>query len=418
MKEISCNNNEEMFKYYLLWYAQIARGLKTECMITRTSPVQGIGKSMEPKFFLEHVFGLKVSLQYNKLEAILTNFNKIFLGKLFIVLEDIRELTDSEYKKFTGEMKTLVTEDYGAYRDLYEKSIQAKNISNFVCTSNYPIKDTGRRIILLDMNLSKRRDNDYFKLLKKDCFNNKIGEAMFSYLLTKISDKEALEFYGQNDFPDTEKKLIARADSLSTVEKFIKFEYVLCKKSMINLSPNELLEKYKYYCETINKRCCGRNSFYARLEDIGIKRKTSKGYEYYNENSETLIEIANKEKWLCKYDKDFNEDFKGECEDLTITFKENEMNKLKITIDEKNDLLKEKDNLLKEKDEEIEKLKEALLKLELIELMKKSKINNNQERAITFKEKNSPFSSTHAGDCKGQACPYIEDPKEEDDLAL
>jgi hypothetical protein len=293
---------------------------------------------------------MKVCLQYNQLEAIISHNNKIFLGKLLIVLEDLPELTNSEYKKFTGGMKTLVTEEYAIYRDVYEKAIQAKNVSNFIVTSNFATKLNQRRDVLLDLNLSKRAEHTYFKSIKEDCFNNQVGEAVFSYLLTKISDEEAYNFYGQRDFPDTQKKLIARADSLSTVEKFIKFEYVLRNKSIIRISPSELLEQYKGYCLNLNQKSCGRNSFYSRLEDIGIMRSASNGYEHYNMPHDKLMEIANKEKWICKYDADIcsNNDANEELIDIVA---------LENVIEERNNEIENLKNIIEQQRKEIEELK-------------------------------------------------------------
>ena len=50
MKVVSCSNDEVLFKAYITWYAQIARGMKTECIPTRISSIQGLGKSFEPRF--------------------------------------------------------------------------------------------------------------------------------------------------------------------------------------------------------------------------------------------------------------------------------------------------------------------------------------------------------------------------------
>lgn len=339
MKVISCDNDEDVFKAYILWYAQIARGIKTECIPTRVSSVQGIGKTTEPRFFTEFVFGLKVCLQYNKTEAITGNFNKIFLGKLLIVLEDLQELGgDAECRKFASSLKTLCTEKYSIYRDVFEKPIQAENISNFIITSNYNIKDSeGRRIIPLDMNLSRRKDYSYFSDIEDKCFNNQVGEAMFSYLLTKISDEEAKKFYGQRDFPVTQNKRIAIATTLSSVHKFIKFEYVLKKKNISKIVRGDFYLMYVDYCTTNNFRKCGKNEFYKKLEEVAIKATKNNGDHYYNYSEEQLTKISNDEKWICKYD-----DF--EVEDIP-TYNVEEIDyksKYEDLLSKYNDLLKNK----------------------------------------------------------------------------
>jgi hypothetical protein len=302
IRDISCNEDEKVFKALLLWFAQIARGRKTECFITCICNVQGIGKSTLFEFFMNWVFGMKVCLLYPKKEAIFSNFNKIFLGKLLILLEDLPEMSDNEYRTFSSTMKTLVTEKQSIYRDVFEKPIQAENISNFVATSNYPLKDTGRRIISLDVSLKKRLDFTYFQKLRAECFNMKVGEAVFSYLLTKISDEECDTFYGQRDFPETENKRTSIADSLSSAHKYIKFNYVLRKRGISIIKRIDLYENYKSFCRTKSLNACGRNGFYKKLYETEIEPYSSNGYEYYKASYEKLKNIADKYNWICKYD--------------------------------------------------------------------------------------------------------------------
>lgn len=179
---------------------------------------------------MNYVFGDKVCLRYSKLDAFITDKNKIFLGKLFIIVEDIHKMSDNEYGRFGCSIKTLTTEKKTTYRDVYEKPIQAENISNFMITTNFTIDDSGRRVIILDLSLEYKQNTDFFGKLKKKCFNNKVGEAFFSYLLTKITNEECNNFYGQRDFPITEAKKELVAMTLSYPYKFIKECYVLQKK--------------------------------------------------------------------------------------------------------------------------------------------------------------------------------------------
>ena len=56
-KEVMANNDENMLKAYLTYYAQLARGMKTEVIIYKKS-IQGIGKSTETDFLFKYVLKL------------------------------------------------------------------------------------------------------------------------------------------------------------------------------------------------------------------------------------------------------------------------------------------------------------------------------------------------------------------------
>ena len=229
IKQVSCYNDDEMFKAYITYYAQIARGMKTQVIPYRKCSVQGFGKSKETDFIFKYVFGSKVCLLCSNAEPLLTSFNKIFMGKILVIFEELPTFTDTQWSAVSSKLKTLCTEEYTTYRDVFEKGIQAENISNFMINTNVEsIKDSdGRRYIILDLNTERKDDYEYFEKIIENCYNDEVGEAFFSYLKTKITDEECRKFYGQRDFPETINKRIAIANKLNSVYKFIKFDYVL-----------------------------------------------------------------------------------------------------------------------------------------------------------------------------------------------
>ena len=53
-----------------------------------------------------------------------------------------------------------------------------------LCSNNDAIKDDeGRRYFILDISTHRLDDTAYFNKLYSDCFNNPVGEAMFSFLV-------------------------------------------------------------------------------------------------------------------------------------------------------------------------------------------------------------------------------------------
>jgi hypothetical protein len=228
------------------------------------------------------------------------------MGKILVIFEELPTFTDTQWSAVSSKLKTLCTEEYTTYRDVFEKGIQAENISNFMINTNVEsIKDSdGRRYIILDLNTERKDDYEYFEKIIENCYNDEVGEAFFSYLKTKITDEECKKFYGQRDFPETSNKRIAIANKLNSVYKFIKFDYVLKCVGIPKITRLELYNLYKLYCENNDiKKAIGRNDFYKKLSEIGINvQPKNNGEYYYVETKERLKEISDKNKWVCEFD--------------------------------------------------------------------------------------------------------------------
>jgi len=345
LKEIMCNNDETMLEAYLKYYSQLARGMKTEVIIYRKSG-EGTGKSTETDFNMNYLFGKDVCLISNT-EPLLTNYNKIYLGKLIIIFEELPTFSESQWSAVSSKLKTLTTEKICTYRDLYEKGAQAENISNFQINTNVEsIKDSnGRRYIILDLNPSRIGDYEYFKNLKEKCFNMSVGEAFFSYLMTKITDEQSEKFLGQRDFPDTSNKRLTISNLLHSSYKFLKERYLLTNTSIEKKAPIELLLEYKLFCTDEHYKSCGRNDFYKKLETIGIISRFNNGDKYYNVDIKTLKDIAKKYKWICEYDNYIEDEYIDEEEKEEII----DYKALYEALQQQNDELQNKNKKLKKK---------------------------------------------------------------------
>lgn len=359
INEVSCCNNKEMFSSYLKYLGTLCRGKKTDVIIYKKS-VEGTGKSTESEFLMKHVFGKDVCL-ISGTEPLLTNYNKIFMGKVFVVFEELPTFSKAQWESVSSKLKTLTTEDSCVYRDLYEKQISSSNLLNFQINTNVEaLKDSqGRRIIILDINPSRLGDYKFFESLKRNCFNDKIGEAFYSYLMTKITDKEIDNFNAQRDFPKTNNKLIAISNQLNSAYKFIKMEYVLRKKGINKIFCKEFYDNYIDFCnESKIQHQFGKNTFYQTLEVIKIKRIDVKNKPFFKVSLTELNEIANKGKWICEYD-----DYEKDDED-----------------DIKSQLYPKLANLDKDDNNEIEKLQNRILELEaMVKNNKKQQMEENKK---------------------------------------
>ena len=370
INEVSCCNNKEMFLSYLKYLATLCRGKKTEVIIYKKS-IEGTGKSTESKFLMKYVFGKNVCL-ISGTEPLLTNNNKIFMGKVFVVFEELPTFSKAQWESVSSKLKTLTTEDTCVYRDLYEKQISSSNLLNFQINTNVEaLKDSqGRRIIILDINPSRLEDYKYFENLKRICFNDKVGEAFYSYLMTKITDDDVNNFNAQRDFPKTKNKLLAISNQLNSAYKFIKMEYILKKKAINKTSCKEFYDDYIDFCNDNKIQFqYGKNTFYQTLETVKIKRMDVKNSPYFKVSLKQLNEIATTGKWICEYDEFENDDDKDPVEQLYP-----KLSKMDKDKDDEN------------KDNEIEKLQNKILELE--EMLKNNKKKQMEENKRVMKPDN------------------------------
>ena len=184
--------------------------------------VQGIGKSTLTEMLKDYIIGNDISLETGS-EPLKSQFNKILMGRLLVVFEELETFSKSEWMAVSSKLKRYTTSNTIDYEDKNEKKFQGENINNYIInTNNDALKDSdGRRIFICDVSTHRKNDREYFKNLRAKCFNNEIGEALFSYFL----EVEINGFNAQADMPMTTGKLDAIADRLGSIEKFIKSEY-------------------------------------------------------------------------------------------------------------------------------------------------------------------------------------------------
>jgi hypothetical protein len=146
-----------------------------------------------------------------------------------IVFEELQFFSEAEWRAVDSELKDIITSNYMSYVDNYEKRFDAENFCNFMVLTNFnAIKGAnGRRYLALDMNASKMNDFKYFDYIRDNCFNKEFGEAFFSYLYEIDTSN-----FNSLDIPITKSKRDLCADLLSPLKQFLKFTYLLQKKSV------------------------------------------------------------------------------------------------------------------------------------------------------------------------------------------
>lgn len=340
IKEVLSDGNEQSYQYLVKWFANMLQGNKNDaCLYLKGQ--QGIGKSTITEFLQEHVIGQDLLLITGS-EPLRNHFNLILGGKLLVVFEELENFSASEWASVSSVLKRYVTGTTYLLQGKGQNAFQTNNMNNYIINSNNDaIKDDdGRRYFILDISHKYKNNHQYFGSLRKQCFDDEVGQAFYSYMI-----EYNISGFIPQLFPTTESKLNSYAKRLDKVYCFLKEKFILQNQNM-NITAKEIYDLYTSYCKTEDIKKDDNKTFHAKLKQVGLEYRKTKGNHYYIYTHEALLAIANENKWIHELDEFANEETPYNSEGSEIK------------------MLKE---LLKQKDLEIEQLKAQLAKKDLIE---------------------------------------------------
>ena len=336
VKDVWANGNEEVFAYLLKWFANVAQGKKnTICPFLKGD--QGIGKTTFVEFLVDFAFGKSVCCK-GKSDHLKGQHNLQLLGKIFVYFEELQIFSDKEWYAIDSELKDMITSNYASYTDKYEKRFEAENLNNYIIITNKTSLRgiDGRRYFVLDLNPCRMNDFEFYKNLKDKCFNVKVGEAFFAYLM-EIDTKDFNPF----KYPETKNKMDLIVDLLTPVENFLKNVFVLKNKPITKIQPKVLWDQFRDYD---NKCGMKLGSFCGHMRELGLEYKIYTGVNKYNVTLEELQVIAKRKKWIHELDNDANQIVEEEQEEQDETLKPQPVTfraeDVKILLEEQYDIIK------------------------------------------------------------------------------
>jgi hypothetical protein len=126
------------------------------------------------------------------------------------------------------------------------------------------------------------------------------GYAFYNYLWEIDT-----EGFFSNDVPETKRKRDLIASNLSTVELFLKFEYIVHDLS-ITAKAKDVYIKYSTFCTKRALRAETKINFNHSMESLGFQRKPIQGYDSYRVSIEVLKALSVRRKWMHVTDSDDN----------------------------------------------------------------------------------------------------------------
>lgn len=300
--EVLANNNKAIYEHLLKWLSNMMKGNKNDACIVLKTYFEGVGKSTLPQFINKHVLGNKLTLETGS-EPLISRFNSILSGKLFVYFEELETFSVAQWMGVSSVLKRLITSEFTTYEGKGTDRYEAENINNYFILSNHDVQDEGRRFFVLDINVARMHDKEYWKKLYGECFNDEVGYAFYCFL----RELDTTNYKAQN-YPITQSKLNSINKRLDTAFLFLKHEYLLKKKD-INISLKELYAQYCSYCAALTtKKPHGKIEFNNKLESINIKYYKSHGVNKFKVSYEDIKAISEKFNWIHSLD-EFEPDF-------------------------------------------------------------------------------------------------------------
>jgi len=270
-KEILCNNDMEIYTHLNKWISNMCKGFKNDCAIVLKTTLKGVGKSTLPIMIRDHILGNKLSLETGS-EPIKSKFNAILGGKLFVMFEELETFSTAEWMAVDSVLKRQITSKLVNLMKKGQEAFEANNLNNYMLLTNHDIADDDRRYFVLDVQTHRKGDRVYWSNLYDNCFNNDVGNCLYSY----YREIDTINFHPQ-DYPITKNKLNSITKRLDPVFLFLKEEFLL-KNLNIKCKLTDLYNEFTVFCLDRKKRVCNKNDFTTKLTELQINYYKSNGY--------------------------------------------------------------------------------------------------------------------------------------------
>lgn len=205
VKEIVCNNNEELYQYVQHWIAYIINnpGKKTETVLSMGG-LQGIGKGTFTKVLCK-LFDGYVAPNITKMDEITGQFNAIIEGKMLVFCNELKNVGDERVANFDC-LKSVITEYDIIYNEKGVPRRNGENNANFIMMSNnaYAVKVEidDRRYVCFNLSPAKRGNKEYWTKINKYIEDDEFIKAvMFDYVNNYKDDD-----FNLHDIPETQER--------------------------------------------------------------------------------------------------------------------------------------------------------------------------------------------------------------------
>lgn len=250
--DILCNHQEDVYKFNLMWLAQMVQypQHKSMCIIYKSG--EGTGKNTLIEF-IGAILGENKLFETSKPDKdVWGDFN----GKMkeaFLV-----HLTEIDYKKCTDKsaIYNLITDATITINEKGKNQYTVNSYHRFLGSTNsdYPIFDAagGRRFLLIECSDEMKGNSEYFINLRKYTHDPIVQRTFYDFLM----NYETKPIITESDIPKTEFHQKIREASKDTMDAFIE-DLVMenYNKEEAVYTTNEIWDSFRLFCCNSNIEC-------------------------------------------------------------------------------------------------------------------------------------------------------------------
>jgi hypothetical protein len=307
LKEIWCDNNEEVYQYLLTWIyiLLIKPETKTNVCIFACSQ-QGCGKNTFTDFLNEYVIGNNLMYECQGINKLIQKHNKNMVFKKLAVCDEICSTKD-EFRASFDKIKSLLTSQYLLVEPKYMDSFSIQNLLNLIIFSNHNdsiiLEKDDRRYLILKLSDKHKQDIPYFENIRNMCFNELCGNTFYTYFYN--SDGFNFQNININKPIMTQQKKDIINYNLPQVERFYKYikeciqndvnnnKYSIIDnmykthslQNVQNINDcfiDEIYNEYKTWVLLIHENILSKHKFSCLTPNYIKYHKIIHNYKYYN----------------------------------------------------------------------------------------------------------------------------------------
>tara|TARA_R110002096_G_C14625948_1_gene724449 strand:- start:811 stop:2922 length:2112 start_codon:yes stop_codon:yes gene_type:complete len=287
---ILCNNDDIVYKFMLMWFAQMFQYPENKSICPIFKSGEGTGKNTLLEF-IGAVLGDGKLLETAKPDKdVWGDFNGRMKDAFLVHLSEI------DYKKCNDKssMYSLITDATLMINEKGKNQYTVDSFHRFIGSTNSdaPIYDKagGRRFLLIQCSDEKKGDAEYFKTLRRYTEDPEVQRTFYDYIM----NYECKPNIGEKDIPETEFHNQVREASRDTIELFIEdlimnnFNEVSFKKSSA-----ELWDEYRCFCDHNNLGCnMSKISFTSKIGHKKITGLSNLGKIWYKKKADRVYEFV------------------------------------------------------------------------------------------------------------------------------
>lgn len=244
LKTMWADDDLLIYEYLLDYFASIVQfpWKRTQVLLLLYSKPRA-GKNIITNFFLNKVIGLDYGSDNIGIDVLTCRFNETLLQQIFVVLNELPELTPQTRKGIFDTIKQAITENIRQYEIKGGRKWQGPNFANCICTTNhdftYHIEEDDGRILPISCSNRYIGNFDYFTSLGKFLQQDN-ADHFLTYLLKRNITHDLRQI------PMTKLKLQMIEQSLPSPSRFIRY---------IRDTPNTISDLIEsLYSENLSKR--------------------------------------------------------------------------------------------------------------------------------------------------------------------